>query len=80
MNQSIEVLDVRRVRPGDNDRRTFAKRYVMAGGDLETLRRLLGHVSLDTTQRYLQFRVQDLRDKHFCFSPVRRLLGTASAD
>jgi len=61
-------------------RHTFAKRYVMAGGDVETLRRLLGHASLDTTQRYLAFRVQDPADKHAQFSPVHRLLGAADAD
>jgi len=61
-------------------RHTFAKRYVVAGGDLETLRRLLGHTSLDVTRRYLNFRTADLREKHRQFSPVGRLFGTASAD
>jgi len=61
-------------------RHTFAKRYVVAGGDIETLRRMLGHTSLDVTRRYLNFKTADLREKHRQFSPVNRLLGTATAD
>jgi len=54
-------------------RHTFAKTYVLAGGDLETLRRLLGHKSLATVQIYLGFKTRDLEEKHFELSPVRRL-------
>lgn len=56
-------------------RHTFAKRYVMAGGDLETLRRLLGHTSLDTVQVYLAFKQEDLERKHAQLSPVRQLFS-----
>jgi integrase/recombinase XerD len=54
-------------------RHTFAKRYVLAGGDLETLRRFLGHSSLDTVQIYLSFRTQDLEEKHAKLSPVLQI-------
>lgn len=54
-------------------RHTFASRYVIRGGDLESLRLLLGHSSLDTVRIYLTFRVQDLSDRHFELSPVRQL-------
>jgi len=56
-------------------RHTFAKRYVLAGGDLETLRRFLGHSSLDTVQVYLSFRTQDLEEKHARLSPVHQLFS-----
>jgi integrase/recombinase XerD len=54
-------------------RHTFARFYILAGGDLETLRRLLGHSSLETVRIYLQFATQDLKEKHWRLSPVRYL-------
>lgn len=54
-------------------RHTFAKRYVMAGGDLESLRRMLGHAQLDTVRIYLSFRTDELMEKHRRLSPVRQL-------
>lgn len=44
---------VRRCSPHDL-RRTFASGIWRAGGDLEALRRLMGHAKLETTQRYLR--------------------------
>jgi site-specific recombinase XerD len=54
-------------------RHTFAKMYVKGGGDLETLRRLLGHQSLDTVQKYLRFKIEELAERHYELSPVRQL-------
>lgn len=59
-------------------RHTFAKNYVLAGGDLETLRRLLGHTSLETVRIYLGFRTDEVAARHFELSPVRRLFEHAS--
>lgn len=56
-------------------RHTFARCYVMRGGDLETLRRLLGHSSLETVRVYLDFRTEDLDEKHARLSPVRQLFS-----
>lgn len=67
-------------------RHTFAKHYVLQGGDLETLRRILGHRSLETTQVYLGFRDQEVEDRHHELSPVRHLydplihVSTSTAD
>jgi site-specific recombinase XerD len=44
---------VRHCSPHDM-RRTFASGIWRAGGDLEALRRLMGHAKLETTQRYLR--------------------------
>jgi integrase/recombinase XerD len=61
-------------------RHTFARMYVVRGGDLETLRRLLGHESLETVRIYLEFRTQDLENLHFKLSPMRQVMEAADAN
>ena len=41
-------------------RHTFATNYLNRGGDLETLRLLLGHSNLKTTQKYLHLSRNDI--------------------
>jgi site-specific recombinase XerD len=55
-------------------RHTFSVNFLAAGGDLETLRRILGHESLEVTKRYLRG-LQDaqVRAKYQDFSPVDRM-------
>jgi site-specific recombinase XerD len=51
-------------------RHTFATMYLRNGGDLESLRRIMGHTSLATTAVYLHLVTDDLSAKHAQFSPV----------
>ncbi len=65
-------------------RHTFATRYLLLGGDLLTLARLLGHSphSLEVTQRYVTLLDADLRAAHRRFSPgddLARLGGVRPA-
>ena len=41
-------------------RHTFATRFLARGGDLETLRLILGHSNLKTTQKYLHLTKKDI--------------------
>ena len=52
-------------------RHSFAVMYLRNGGNLEYLRRILGHSSLSTTQKYLRsLGVEDLGDVHDQLSPL----------
>ena len=42
-------------------RHTFATQFLRKGGDLETLRMLLGHTNLKTTQKYLHLSQDDIQ-------------------
>jgi site-specific recombinase XerD len=54
-------------------RHTFAVRYLLAGGDVMTLRLILGHTSLEVTKVYLHIAEVDLKLAHERFSPADRL-------
>ncbi len=53
-------------------RHTFAKRFLMNGGDLLTLQRILGHTSLEVVRMYVNLDTQDLLAQQKRFSPVDR--------
>ncbi len=53
-NRGVETTGIHRYR------HTFAKQWVLNGGNVVTLSRLLGHSSLDITQNYLNLLVSDL--------------------
>lgn len=54
-------------------RHTFAVSYLKAGGNLEYLRKILGHTQLSTTQKYLRgLGIKDLSAVHSSLSPLSR--------
>jgi integrase/recombinase XerC/integrase/recombinase XerD len=54
-------------------RHTFAVRYLINGGDVFTLQKILGHKSLEMTRRYVRLANVDILDKHRVFSPMDNL-------
>ena len=54
-------------------RHTFSVRYLMNGGDVMTLRLILGHSTLDVTLMYMHLAEAHVKVQHHKFSPVDRL-------
>jgi integrase/recombinase XerD len=55
-------------------RDTGAKRFILAGGDVFTLQKLLGHTSLAMVRRYVELAAVDIRAQHERYSPADALL------
>lgn len=54
-------------------RHTFAKMYIMNGGDAFSLQKILGHTSLEIVRMYVNLFSTDVRDKHARHSPLENL-------
>ena len=51
-------------------RHTFAKNYLLLGGDVFSLQRILGHSSLEVVKLYINLAASDISDQHRRYSPV----------
>ena len=51
-------------------RHTFAKQYLLNGGDVFSLQRILGHTSLEVVRLYVNLTSLDVSQQHRKFSPV----------
>jgi integrase/recombinase XerD len=54
-------------------RHTFAITFLRGGGNVFSLKELLGHTTLDMTNRYVALAQADLEAQHRAFSPADRL-------
>jgi integrase-like protein len=55
-------------------RHTGAKRFILAGGDVFTLQKLLGHTTLAMVRRHVELADVDVRAQHQRLSPADSLL------
>jgi len=58
-------------------RHTFAINYLLNGGDIFSLREILGHTTLDMVNHYLHFTNSQITDQHRKYSPMDKLQENA---
>jgi integrase len=56
-------------------RHTFGRQWIMAGGDLVSLQRILGHSNIQTTRIYVDLNTADIIRQHHKFTPIRAALA-----
>lgn len=56
-------------------RHTAAKKFILNGGDVFTLQKLLGHTTLYMVRRYVELSGEDIRIQHKRFSPGDSVFG-----
>ncbi len=54
-------------------RHTFAIHYLMAGGDVFSLQKILGHSTLEVTRMYVNMASSQVKEKHRLYSPMDNL-------
>lgn len=54
-------------------RHTYAKLFIMAGGDPFRLQKLLGHTDLSMTKRYVALYADDLKENYDAFNPLEQM-------
>ncbi|QXE01729.1 tyrosine-type recombinase/integrase [Terribacillus sp. DMT04] len=65
-------------------RHMFCRNYIMNGGDIFTLQRIVGHADISTTRKYIQLDDKAIRQQHTLYSPAIKLRrnrnGKSSSD
>jgi integrase/recombinase XerD len=52
-------------------RHSFAKNFLIQGGDLRSLQEIMGHADIKTTEKYATLNMTDIIKKHQQFSPLK---------
>jgi site-specific recombinase XerD len=61
-------------------RHTFAINYLLNGGEVFTLKEILGHTTLEMVNQYLHFTTVQISIQHHKYSPIDRLYGKAKSN
>jgi len=56
-------------------RHTFAKKYIIQGGDIFRLQKILGHSSMDMVRNYVNMFTNDLKQDFNTFNPLDNMLS-----
>ncbi|MGX6441854.1 tyrosine-type recombinase/integrase [Neobacillus sp. K501] len=54
-------------------RHMFCRNFILNGGDVFTLQRIVGHADITTTRKYIQMDDETIKNQHSLYSPVLRL-------
>ena len=54
-------------------RHTYARMWIVAGGNMFSLQRLLGHSTLEMTKQYVNLYSNDLKNNYNDLNPLERL-------
>ncbi|SMQ78396.1 integrase/recombinase XerD [Bacillus sp. OV166] len=73
LNRLKRKLNISKLHP-HMFRHTFARNYVLNGGDIFTLQRILDHADIQTTRKYVQMDNEHIREQHNKFSPLRNII------
>jgi len=65
---------------GHRIRHAFGRNYLMAGGDLRSLQKLMGHTNIQTTEQYTSLDLSDLTAKHNQFTPLKLAHAAAQGE
>ena len=68
----VGIHDKVRVSP-HTFRHYFCKTYLLNGGDLFTLQRIVSHADIETTRKYVTVTDTEIHEQHAQFSPLHRL-------
>ncbi|KIL74336.1 tyrosine-type recombinase/integrase [Bacillus badius] len=56
-------------------RHTFCRNYIMNGGDIFTLQKIVDHADIKTSRKYVQMETKHINKQHNKFSPVKKYLS-----
>lgn len=61
-------------------RHMFCRNFILNGGDVFTLQRIVGHADIATTRKYIQMDDKAIRNQHAMYSPLTRITKRKNKD